>query len=70
MPLSQKCEKSNFIIENSNSLDETRAQVVKVVAYLQSSKHYITVKIYLVVMVLAIVCVLGPIVYLLTKLFV
>lgn len=47
MPLSTKCERSDFVIENSASLDETRIQVEKVIAYFQSSNHHIYNRLYL-----------------------
>lgn len=68
MPLSEKCERSNFIIDNSNSFDETRNQVERVISFLGASKHYVAVKVYLVFMLLALAAVFGPIIYLLIKL--
>lgn len=47
MPLSEKCEKSNFVVENSGNLDETRKQVEKISSYLQTSNHHIGVRFYL-----------------------
>lgn len=47
MPLSEKCYRSHFVIDNSATTDETRKQVEKIVSHLQASKHHIQVRIYL-----------------------
>uniref|UniRef100_A0A1B6EDM8 Dephospho-CoA kinase domain-containing protein n=1 Tax=Clastoptera arizonana TaxID=38151 RepID=A0A1B6EDM8_9HEMI len=40
MPLDYKCEKANFIIENSGAIDDTREQVARIAATLKSSRHH------------------------------
>lgn len=51
MDLSKKCEKSHFVIDNSGSLEEMRAQVVQVLNYIQSSNHHLVVRLYLLIFV-------------------
>jgi len=45
--LTKKCERSHFVIDNSGSFEETRAEVVKVLNYIQSSNHHLTNRLYL-----------------------
>ncbi|KAI9558256.1 hypothetical protein GHT06_015009 [Daphnia sinensis] len=47
MPLSEKCHRSHFVVDNSATTDETRMQVEKILSYLQASNHHIQVRIYL-----------------------
>lgn len=40
MPLESKCDKANFVIENSGNLEDTRTQVARIVAQLKSSRQH------------------------------
>lgn len=40
MPLEQKCEMSDFVIENSGSQSDTLEQTLKVLRVLQASKEH------------------------------
>lgn len=40
MSLELKCEKADFVVENSSSLNDTREQVVRIIETLRASKHH------------------------------
>lgn len=40
MALDVKCEKAQYVIENSGSIEDTREQVTRIVAALKSSNHH------------------------------
>lgn len=40
MSLDTKCEKANFVIENSGNIEDTREQVARIAATLKSSRHH------------------------------
>lgn len=68
MPLSQKCDRSDFVVDNSASLPETRVQVERIVTYLQSSRQYIRVRVFLLVLLLVVVFTLAGLFVLISKL--
>lgn len=67
MPLSEKCDKSHFVVDNSASRDETRKQVEKIISFLQSSNHHIQVRVHLFVLSIAFCFVIGLFLYALYK---
>nr|CAH0110240.1 unnamed protein product [Daphnia galeata] len=69
MPLSLKCERSHFVVDNSASFDETRKQVEKIVSHLQTSNHHVQVRIYLGTCVIVFCCMCGLFSFLVYKLF-
>lgn len=40
MSLESKCEKADFVVENSGSTDDTREQVLRILENLRASKHH------------------------------
>lgn len=40
MSLESKCEKADFVVENSGSSSDTREQVVRIIETLRASKHH------------------------------
>lgn len=63
MPLSKKCQLSNFVIDNSATIDETRKQVDKVFSYFESSRQHLRVRVYLCFCALAFSSIIGLFVY-------
>lgn len=63
LPLSDKCDKSHFVVDNSDSREETRKQVEKIIASLKSSKHHIAVRIYLAALIASVTFVISCVVY-------
>ena len=44
MPLSEKCDKSHFVIDNSATRNETRIQTEKILSYIRQSNHDLWIK--------------------------
>ena len=65
--LSKKCELSNFVIDSSASFEETRTQVVKVLNYIQSSKHHLMVRLQLFIGAVILFFVIGFILVTVTR---
>ena len=63
MPLSDKCDRSQFVVDNSASRGETRQQVDKILAALRSSRHHITVRIYLACLLASFIFIMSLIFY-------
>lgn len=40
MSLESKCEKADFVVENSANFEDTREQVSRIIVSLRSSKHH------------------------------
>lgn len=40
MSLESKCEKADFVVENSSSSKDTRDQVIRIIENLRASKHH------------------------------
>lgn len=63
MSLSDKCDKSHFVVDNSASRIETRQQVEKIIAALRLSRHHVTVRVYLAALLASVVFLLSLISY-------
>lgn len=63
MPLSEKCDRSNFVVDNSATRGETRHQVDKIISNLKASRHYINVRFYLIGLAISFTFVLSCILY-------
>lgn len=50
MPLEEKCNRANFVIDNSGSLEETRKQVLQVNRVLKHSKFHWKLRLYLMLL--------------------
>lgn len=47
MPLDKKCEKSNFVIDNSGSIENTQIEVERILKSLNASKQHWKVRGYI-----------------------
>jgi len=54
MPLEEKCSRANFVIENSESIEHTRKQVIATHKLLCTSRHHWRLKIYVFMWLLCI----------------
>ncbi|XP_046437740.1 dephospho-CoA kinase-like isoform X2 [Daphnia pulex] len=68
MSLSLKCERSDFVVDNSATFGETRKQVEKIVSYFQASNHHVQVRIYLATCLIIFFCICGLLFFLVYKL--
>ncbi|KAK6634897.1 hypothetical protein RUM44_000144 [Polyplax serrata] len=46
IPLDEKCQKADYVIDNSCTLDETREQVNKIIEDLKRSKYHLKIRFY------------------------
>lgn len=65
MPLEKKCEQSNFVIDNSGSIEATREAALRIVQLMNDSKHHWRNR----VTILGILLGLGLVIYYLNRIF-
>ena len=63
MPLQEKVDKSQFVIDTSATHAETKQQTEKIISYLESSKQHIYIRVYLFAALLTIATCFAGFVY-------